>query len=318
MKEPKQIENDFSHIPVMLDECLQGLNIKPSGVYVDCTLGGAGHSLEIVKKLKSGKLIAIDKDEEALTFSKNKLDKYTKKITFVKSDFKNFKNILNQLNISSVDGILIDLGVSSHQIDSAYRGFSYMQDGKLDMRMDLTAKLSAYDIVNTYSEKDLAKIIFHYGDEKFSRQIAKHITEFRKIKPIETTFELVDIIENSIPRKFKTKGHVAKKTFQAIRIEVNSELNNLDIALTDMINSLAPKGRLVVITFHSSEDRIVKNVFRDFSKDVIEDEFVPDELIKYKKATIKLINKKPLTATDEELKVNSRSSSAKVRIIEKL
>lgn len=307
----------FSHTPVLLQECLDGLSINPNGTYVDCTLGGAGHSLEIVKKLTKGKLIAIDKDIEALNFSKQKLQKFNDKVLFIKSDFKNLKNILLEHGITNVNGILADLGVSSHQIDTKERGFSYVNDGLLDMRMDETNELSAYDVVNYYNEQELSNIIFKYGEESFARKIARSIVEYRVNKKIETTLELSNIISQAIPKKFHGKGNVSKKTFQAIRIEVNTELKGLDSAIKDMINALDKGGRLAIITFHSLEDRIVKNVFKEESTDCLCDKSVPICICKHK-ASIKLINKKPITATEYELKENKRSASAKLRVIEKI
>lgn len=309
-------EHLFKHTPVMLWECIAGLNIKQNGVYVDGTLGGAGHSTEIVKKLTSGKLIAIDKDNEALTYSKEKLKNYSN-VIFVKSDFKNFKNILADLKISGVDGVLLDLGVSSHQIDTPNRGFSYRFNGELDMRMDQNQVLTAKQIVNTYSEADLARIIYTYGEESFSRLIAKQIVKEREINEITTTMQLKEIIEKVIPKKFQVGGSVCKKTFQALRIEVNGELNNLDVVLLDMVNALNKGGRLCVITFHSLEDRIVKNVFKELSTDCICDKSVPICVCNHK-AQVKLINKKPILATNTELEINKRSASAKLRIVEKI
>lgn len=309
-------EHLFKHTPVMLWECIAGLNIKQNGVYVDGTLGGAGHSTEIVKKLTSGKLIAIDKDNEALTYSKEKLKNYSN-VIFVKSDFKNFKNILADLKISGVDGVLLDLGVSSHQIDTPSRGFSYRFNGELDMRMDQNQVLTAKEVVNTYSETDLARIIYTYGEESFSRIIAKQIVKEREINEIATTMQLKEIIEKVIPKKFQVGGSVCKKTFQALRIEVNGELNNLDVVLKDMVNALNKGGRLCVITFHSLEDRIVKNVFKELSTDCICDKSVPICVCNHK-AQVKLINKKPILATNTELEINKRSASAKLRIVEKI
>lgn len=311
------IDINFSHIPVMLDECLNGLNIKPDGIYVDCTLGGGGHSLAILEKLTTGKLIAIDKDTDALEFSKNKLKEHAHKVVFVHSDFKNLKTILQDLNISKVDGILADLGISSYQIDTAERGFSYIHDGALDMRMNKEQKLSAYDVVNSYSEQELANIIFKYGQDKFSRRIAKGIVEYRKTKKIETTLELASVVEQHVPKRFLAYGSLSKKTFQAIRIEVNQELQDLDIAVQDMVDSLKPSGRVVVITFHSLEDGIVKHALRNF---VVANDYNP-ELPNYNPnfvPTIKLITRKPLVATKQELEVNKRSHSAKVRVAEKI
>ena len=310
-------EKVFSHTPVMLNECIQALNIKPTGIYVDCTLGGAGHSSKIVKQLTTGKLVAIDKDDDALTYSQQKLQNESSKIYFVKQDFKNLKTILQDLHISSVNGILADLGVSSHQIDTATRGFSYINEGALDMRMDTSQLLSAYVVVNQYSEADLTRILFTYGEESFARKIAKQIVAERQFAPIQTTLQLSKIIESAIPRKFYGKGNVSKKTFQAIRIEVNQELQNLDIAIKDMVNALVSGGRLAIITFHSLEDRIVKNVFKELSTDCICDKSTPICTCGHK-ASVKLINKKPITSSEFELKNNKRSSSAKLRVIEKL
>ncbi len=310
---------EFKHIPVMRDECIDGLDIKPNGVYVDCTLGGAGHSVEIAKRLnESGTLICVDKDIEAINASKPRLEGMAPKIIFVNDDFKNFSNVLKQNDIDGVDGVLIDLGVSSYQIDNGERGFSYRFDAPLDMRMDKTQSLSAYNVVNDYSQDEIVKILFEYGEENFARNIARNIIKARENKKIETTLELVDIIEHSVPAKVLHKGgSVAKKTFQAIRIEVNGELLDLDRVLNQMINSLNQGGRLVVLTFHSLEDRIVKNVFKEAQTGCI----CPKELpicVCHHKEIIKLVNKKPIVATAEELKINTRSSSAKLRIAEKL
>ena len=306
----------FEHVSVMLSECIDGLNIKSNGVYVDGTLGGAGHSSEILKRLKKGRLIAIDKDDDALEFSRNKLANYSN-VTFVKSDFKNFANILDDLGIDYVDGVLLDLGVSSYQIDTAERGFSYRMDAPLDMRMDRSNPLSAYEVVNEYDEKDLVRILYTYGEESFAKLIVRKIIERRKQKPIETTLELNEIVESAIPRKFWGKGSVAKKTFQAIRIEVNAELDGLDLVLKDMVERLNKGGRLAVITFHSLEDRIVKNVFKELSTGCICDKSVPICVCGHQ-ASVKLVNRKPILATDLELANNKRSSSAKLRVIEKL
>lgn len=309
-------ENSFKHTPVLLNECLDGLNIKPDGIYADGTLGGAGHSLRIVEKLKDGKLIAIDKDDTALSVSKERLKNFDN-VVFVKSDFKRFKQIVENLGIAGVDGILLDLGVSSHQIDTPERGFSYRFEGDLDMRMDYSQGITAYDVVNNYSESELARIIYMYGEESFSRAIARNIVEQRKIKPISSTMELKEIIEKAIPKKFHGTGSPCKKTFQAIRIEVNGELDGLDVALKEMVETLNKGGRLAVITFHSLEDRIVKNVFKELSSDCICDKSIPICVCNHK-ASVKLVNKKPIVATNQELKENKRSSSAKLRVIEKL
>lgn len=308
---------EFHHIPVMLEECLSGLDIKENGIYVDGTLGGAGHSSEIAKRLKNGKLIGIDKDSDALSVAQTRFGKDFDKVTFVKSDFKNMVQVLDELGIDQVDGILLDLGVSSYQVDTPERGFSYRFDGRLDMRMDKTQRLSAYDVVNTYSIEDLSRIIYRYGEEQFARLIAKNIVETRQVKPIETTTELKNVIEACVPKKFQMGGSPCKKTFQAIRIEVNGELNKLDDAIHGMIGKLKKGGRLVIITFHSLEDRIVKDVFREEAKGCLCDKSIP-VCICHHQARVKLITKKPLIATKGELDENKRSSSAKVRIVERI
>lgn len=312
----KMEKHCFNHTPVLLNECIDGLNIKPNGIYVDGTMGGAGHSLRIVEKLKSGKLIGIDKDDTALSVCKDRLKDF-KNVVFVKSDFKNFKNVVENLNINGVDGILLDLGVSSHQIDTPERGFSYRFDGELDMRMDKTQSLTAFDVVNTYSEADLAKIIYLYGEENFSRSIARKIVEVRRAEPIKTTMQLKEVVESAIPKKFHGAGSPCKKTFQAIRIEVNSELDGLDTVIYDMVEKLNKGGRLAIITFHSLEDRIVKNVFKELSTNCICDKSIPVCVCNHK-ASVSLVNRKPIIATNTELKENKRSSSAKLRIVEKL
>ena len=312
----KTFENNFKHTPVMLNECLDGLNIKPDGIYVDGTLGGGGHSGEILKRLTAGKLIAFDKDDDALMSTSEKLKEFGDKVIFVKSDFKKMYEKVQELGFAGVDGILLDLGVSSYQIDTPERGFSYRFDGRLDMRMDRTASLSAYEVVNNYSKEDLVRILFNYGEENFAKAIVNKIVEARNGKNIETTGELVSIIENSIPKKFWGKGSVAKKTFQAIRIEVNGELDGLDEAINEMIDLLNPQGRLAIITFHSLEDRIVKQVFKMHSTDCICDKTIPVCICNHKSDVI-LVNKKPIEAGKKELEENKRSSSAKLRVIEK-
>lgn len=313
----KTFENKFKHTPVLLNECLEALNINPSGIYVDGTLGGGGHSGEILKRLSAGKLIAFDKDDDALESTGEKLKSFGDKVLFIKSDFKNMYEKVTELGIDKVNGILLDLGVSSYQIDTPERGFSYRFDGRLDMRMDRKANLTAYDVINTYSKEDLVRILYNYGEENFAKAIVSKIIEARNGKNIETTSELVSIIESAIPKKFWGKGSVAKKTFQAIRIEVNGELEGLDVAINKMIDLLAPKGRLAIITFHSLEDRIVKQVFKIRSTDCICDKTIPICICNHK-SDVKLVNKKPIEAKKEELEVNKRSSSAKLRIIEKL
>ena len=304
----------FKHIPVMLNECIDALNIKSGGTYVDGTLGGAGHSSKILEK-GVGLLIGIDKDDDALAFAGDRLKGYDN-ARLVKSDFKNFVNVLDGLGIEKVDGVLLDLGISSYQVDNGERGFSYRVDAPLDMRMDRTKEFSAYDVVNNYSENDLKRILFTYGEESWAPKIARNIIEARKEGPIETTLQLVSIIEASIPRKFWGSGSVAKKTFQAIRIEVNGELDGLDEVLRQMAERLNAGGRLAVITFHSLEDRIVKNVFKELSTDCICDKRVPICTCGHK-AIGRLVNKKPIEASREELIANKRSSSAKLRVFEK-
>lgn len=304
----------FEHYPVMLNECINSLNIREDGIYVDCTLGGGSHSEEILKNLISGKLIVFDKDIEAINFCKHKLEKYGDKVIFIHDDFKNAKESLLNLGINKIDGFLMDLGISSYQIDTPARGFSYMHDAPLDMRMNRQQYLSAYNVVNEYDEEKLANIIFEYGEERFSRIISKNICKARAIKNIETTGELVKIIEQAVPIPYRFKfGHPAKKTFQAIRIEVNGELDNLKDIIESLTLMLNPKGRAVIISFHSLEDRIVKQEFVYLEKDCI---CPPHQIICNcnKRREIKILTKKPITATEEELNSNSRSKSAKLRV----
>ena len=309
---------EFKHIPIMLNEIITGLNINPDGIYIDCTLGGAGHSTEIVKRLsQNGRLIGIDKDEEALSVCKERLSKF-QNVTFVHNDFKNIEEIFSELNLVQVDGVLIDLGVSSYQIDNAERGFSFNNNGRLDMRMDKSQEFSAYEVVNNYSEEKLVTIFYEYGEESFAKQITRNIIKARAEKPIETTFELKEIIENSIPKKILYKlGGASKKVFQAIRIEVNGELDKLNTTLEFLISKLKPGGRIAVLTFHSLEDRIVKNVFKQHSTNCICPPKAPICICNHK-ADVVLINKKPIVASSEEIKQNSRSTCAKLRIIEKI
>ncbi|WP_346878725.1 16S rRNA (cytosine(1402)-N(4))-methyltransferase RsmH [Clostridium sp. UBA7791] len=309
---------EFKHFSVMLEECIEMLDIKEDGIYVDCTLGGAGHSKEILKKLSpKGRLIGIDQDLDALKAAKEKLKDFNN-ITYVHNNFYNIKDILESLGIEKVDGILMDLGVSSYQLDQGERGFSYMKEAALDMRMNREEAFSAYNVVNEYSEDELFRILRDFGEEKFSRRIASRIVEKRKVKPVETTLELVKIIDECIPAKFKREGgHPAKRTFQGIRIEVNSELSILDRAIGDGIEALNKDGVMAIITFHSLEDRIVKNKFRD----LVDPCKCPKDLpmcVCGKKPIIKLINKKPIEATKEELDNNSRSKSAKLRGCKKI
>lgn len=307
---------EFKHKPVMLTEGIEGLNIKPDGIYIDGTLGGAGHSIEIVKKLSNkGKLIGIDRDEEALKVAKKKLEKYSN-VILIHDNHDNIKKILENLNIEKVDGILLDLGVSSYQLDEKNRGFSYLGENELDMRMDKTQKLDAKYILNNYEEEKLAKIIHEYGEERFSKKIAKKICEERKTQPIETTKQLVKIIENSIPISQQQNGHPAKRTFQAIRIEVNNEIKPLYETTKICIESLNKGGRLCIITFHSLEDRAVKKAYLDAKGNCK----CPSDLpycVCGVKSLGKIINRKPVQATKEEQEENSRSRSAKLRIFER-
>ena len=308
---------EFKHKPVMLNECIEGLDIKPDGIYVDGTLGGAGHSTEIVKRLsQNGKLIGIDRDEEALMAAREKLKNFSN-VEYVHDNHDNIKKILNRLDIQKVDGILLDLGVSSYQLDERNRGFSYLGENNLDMRMDKTQRLSAKEVVNSYSEEDLANIIYEYGEERFSRRIAKNICEQRKIKEIETTKELVEIIEKSIPKSKQNDGHPAKRTFQAIRIEVNNEIKPLYNTARKCIELLKNEGRLCIITFHSLEDRAVKNAYVDAQGKCTCPKDLP-YCVCGAKSEGKIINKKPIIATEEEQEENSRSKSAKLRIFEKI
>ncbi|GMQ65066.1 16S rRNA (cytosine(1402)-N(4))-methyltransferase RsmH [Vallitalea maricola] len=309
----------FQHKSVLLEECIEGLNIKPNGIYIDGTLGGAGHSYEICKKLnKDGLLIGIDQDENAIDASTKKLAEYKGIVKIHRANFSEFESVLNEEDIHKVDGILLDLGVSSHQLDTAERGFSYMKDAPLDMRMDTRQVSTAADIINNYDEEELYKVIRTYGEEKWASRIVKNIAAARQEKPIETTLELVDIIRKSIPNKAMQKGgHPAKKTFQAIRIELNEELNVLKDTLNDMIDRLNDGGRLCIITFHSLEDRIVKRAFKDnFDPCTCPPDF--PICVCNKKSQGKIITRKPITATEEELNSNSRSKSAKLRIFEKV
>lgn len=310
---------EFKHVPIMLNECIDNLNINPDGVYVDATLGGAGHSCEIAKRLsEKGTLIGIDKDATAIKVSGERLSKYKCKVILINDDYKNLLNILNENNIQKIDGLLADLGVSSYQLDEVERGFSYSKDAKLDMRMNQNQRLTAEEVVNNYSERDLIKILFEYGEESFAKSIVRNILKAREISPIKTTGELVKIIEKSVPTKLLYKGgSVAKKTFQAIRIEVNSELENLKAVLNDMVECLKPSGRLCIITFHSLEDRLVKNCFTENSQGCICPKSFPICVCNHK-PKIKLISKKPIIPTDEEMKINTRSTSSKLRVAEKL
>lgn len=308
---------EFSHVPVLLEECIQGLAIRPSGIYVDGTAGGAGHSREIAKRLgPQGRLIAIDKDPDAVAIAGERLREFPQ-ATVVQNDFANIPLVLDELGIDRVDGILLDLGVSSHQLDTAERGFSYNFDAPLDMRMSQSG-LSAYDIVNTYSVEDITRILREFSEEKFAYRIAQNIEKARQQKPVETTFELVEIIKQSIPAAARREGgHPAKRTFQALRIAVNQELDHLSICLDDAFERLAPGGRFTVITFHSLEDRMVKQKFAALAKGCICPPDFPVCVCGHKPRA-KLVNRKPIEATAEELAANKRSHSAKLRVCERL
>ncbi|UOE92936.1 16S rRNA (cytosine(1402)-N(4))-methyltransferase RsmH [Alkalihalobacillus sp. LMS39] len=309
----------FEHVTVLKKESIDGLNVKPNGLYVDCTLGGAGHSELILSKLgEDGHLFGFDQDDNALAHAKERLKQHEGKFTLIRSNFRYVKQELHNLGITEVDGILFDLGVSSPQLDEGSRGFSYHQDARLDMRMDQTASLSAYEVVNEWEYHQLVSIFFKYGEEKFSKQIARKIEQARESKPIETTDELVNLIKDAIPAPARRKGgHPAKRVFQAIRIAVNDELKVFEDALEDSFRLLRQGGRVCVITFHSLEDRICKEMMKKESKGpdlppglpVIPDEYKPN---------LKLITKKPIVPSEEELKQNNRSRSAKLRIVEKL
>lgn len=309
---------EFKHVSVLLHESVNGLDIKKDGIYVDGTLGGGGHSYEIASKLSGkGRLIGIDRDTDAIEAAKKRLCEFSN-ITYIHSNFSCVKEVLEKENIGSIDGAVIDLGVSSYQLDCAERGFSYMEDAPLDMRMDRESDFSAYDVVNTYSKEKLTRIFYDYGEERFSKRIAEIIEEQRKIRPIETTMELVDIIKKAIPEKFRQKGsHPAKRVFQAVRIEVNSELEPLKDALCDFFDCLSPGGRLCVITFHSLEDRIVKQTFASFAKGCTCPKDFPI-CVCNNKPKGKVITNKPILPSDDELEYNKRSKSAKLRICEKL
>ena len=307
------------HVSVLLNETIEGLNVKPDGIYVDLTLGRGGHSKEVLKRLTTGHLYSFDKDETAIEESEANLKEFLEKFTGIHDDFRNFRENLDKLGIEKIDGIMADLGVSSPQFDDASRGFSYKEDARLDMRMDRRQKFSAYELINTYSLNDLTRVFREYGEDKFSYQIARKIVERRSQKPIETTTELVEIIKSAKPQKeLMKKGHPAKQIFQAIRIEVNDELGALKIALEDALKSLNVGGRACFITFHSLEDRLVKNAFNNVSKvegtrhnvfALPSEKDLPD---------YKLVNNKVIIPSEEEMENNPRSKSAKLRIIERV
>lgn len=309
---------EFLHVPVMLEECMEGLSLKKGGVYFDGTLGGAGHSSEILKRTSpTGRLIATDLDEEAIENAKKRLKEYEGRYSLFHSDYKYFNEVKRQAGVEYFDGALLDLGVSSYQLDNRERGFSYLGEARLDMRMNRGNPKSAWEVVNLYDKARLKYIFSVYGEEKFAENIAKNICLRREKSPIDTTKQLVGIIDESIPYKFKQNGHPAKKVFQAIRIEVNEELDGLDKCLKDIVRGLKVGGRLAVITFHSLEDRIVKQTFKDLETDCICDKRLP-VCVCGKKREIKQINKKPIEASESERKNNPRSASAKLRIIEKI
>lgn len=306
---------EFKHVSVMLNECIDGLNIKPDGIYVDGTLGGAGHSSEILRRLDTGLLIGIDKDQDAIRHSTERLKEIGSNFMIVHSDFSNVKNVIEDLEIEGIDGMLLDLGVSSYQLDTPERGFSYNHDSKLDMRMNRESGHSAYQVVNEYSADELNRIISDYGEERWSKRISEFIVEHR---PIETTFELVEVIKKAIPKKARIDGpHPAKRTFQAIRIEVNNELGIIENTIKDAVGKMNKGGRMVIITFHSLEDRIVKNTFKELSTGCICPKEFPICTCGQVEKT-KLVTRKPLVPSMKELEFNPRSRSAKVRIIEKL
>ena len=309
---------EFKHKSVLLDETIESLNIKPNGIYVDGTLGGGGHSYEIAKRLTDGgRLIGIDQDEDAIRAAKERLSEFADRVTIVRDNYCNMPKVLDELGVSKVDGILLDIGVSSYQLDEAELGFTYKQDAPLDMRMDQRQEMTAKDIVNGYSEEDLYRIIRDYGEDKFAKNIAKHIVQARQVKPVETTFELDEIIKAAIPMKFRaTGGHPAKKTFQAIRIELNRELEVLDESIDAMTDLLNDNGRLCIITFHSLEDRIVKTRFRKNENPCTCPPDFP-VCVCGKKPKGKVITRKPIVPDEEELEENKRAKSSKLRVFER-
>lgn len=308
----------FSHKPVLLEECMQGLRLKEGGIWFDGTVGGGGHSYEILKRTSpSGQLIATDLDENAIAAASERLSEFSGRFRIYKNNYKNFAAVLSEAGVSELDGVLLDFGVSSFQLDERERGFSYMQDAPLDMRMDAKAPLTAEDVVNGYAEEELAKILKEYGEERFAKNIARNVAAARKKSRIRTTGELAKIVEASIPAKFRQNGPCARKTFQAIRIEVNGELDGLEEAVKGLARRLKKGGRICILTFHSLEDRIVKNAFRELATDCICDKNLP-VCVCGKKKEIEIITHKPLTASAEELQNNSRAKSAKLRIAEKV
>ncbi len=308
---------EFHHVSVLLEESVDGLGIKPDGIYVDGTMGGGGHSSQIVKRLDNGKLIGFDRDETAINVCRERLSDYSGRVEFVNRNFFEIKDVLSELGVEKINGAILDLGVSSHQLDTAERGFSYQHDAPLDMRMNVKDTLTAKDVVNTYTQEELTDIIIRYGEDRWAKRIAEFIVKERQIEEITTTGRLVEIIKKAVPKGARQDGpHPAKRTFQAIRIEVNGELAGLEKAIRDFIDVLAPGGRLCVITFHSLEDRIVKTVYQEAAKGCT----CPPEIpvcICGKKPLGKVITKKAISASDEELEENPRSRSAHLRIFEK-
>jgi len=310
---------DFKHVSVLFDESIDNLDIKPDGVYVDGTLGGAGHSLEIAKRLsKDGLLIGFDQDKNAIEVAKERLSPYMDRVKIVHSNFENIKRELENLGIGEIDGLLLDLGVSSHQLDEAQRGFSYMQDAPLDMRMDSRNPLSAYEVVNTYPKEELERVIWEYGEERWAARIAEFIVEKRQAHRINTTLELVDVIKAAIPQKARQDGpHPAKRTFQAIRIEVNRELDVIRKTIEDATSVMRKGGRICIITFHSLEDRIVKDTFKELAKSCV----CPVEFpvcVCGKRQELKIITKKPIIPSEQEIEGNPRSRSAKLRVAQRV
>jgi 16S rRNA (cytosine1402-N4)-methyltransferase len=310
---------NFSHRSVLLDECIESLNIKPDGVYVDGTAGGGGHSLEIVKRLTGGgRLIAIDRDDAAIAAATERLSGYLDRVTFVRNNFSSAAEVCRELGIEAIDGILLDLGVSSYQLDTAERGFTHNVDAPLDMRMDRRGELDAYTVVNTYTAERLKKVIWEYGEERFAPKIAAAIVRHREQKPIESTGELVDIIKSAIPPSAREGGHhPAKRTFQAIRIEVNGELDAIEPAIRKAKDIMRTGGRIVIITFHSLEDRIVKQTFADMASGCVCPRSLP-VCVCGRKPEVKILTKKPILPSEEEVEENPRSRSAKLRVAEKL
>ncbi|MBM6850475.1 16S rRNA (cytosine(1402)-N(4))-methyltransferase RsmH [Oscillibacter valericigenes] len=308
---------EYTHKPVLLDACIQALNIRPDGIYVDGTLGRAGHSMEIARRLTTGRLICIDRDQAAIDAARVRLAPWLDRVTLVRSNFSELGEILSGAGVSGADGMLFDLGVSSPQLDDASRGFSYMQDAPLDMRMDTSAPLSAYEVVNTWSQEELRRILYEYGEERYAPAIAKAIVRARETAPVNTTLELVEIIRGAMPpAALREKQHPAKRSFQAIRIAVNGELDALPPMLEAAVDGLNPGGRLAVITFHSLEDRIVKRTLADLAKGCI----CPPEFpvcVCGRKPRVRLVNRKPVTADGAELADNPRARSAKLRVAEK-